>query len=189
MHIATILFIATALAMDAFAVAITAGFQIRDLNFRHIFRLSWHFGLFQAIMPVIGWYSGRAVVTLIEQYDHWIAFGLLFWIGFGMIKGAFDTDEDKKWIDPTRGRRLVMLSIATSIDALAVGFSLAALKVSIILPVIMIGITALAFTCIGLFIGNRFSTSATAGNRAELIGGIVLIAIGIKILFEHKVFS
>ncbi|MBF0412403.1 MAG: manganese efflux pump [Desulfamplus sp.] len=189
MDFITIFLIAIALAMDAFAVAVTAGFQIRQLNIRHFFRLSWHFGLFQAIMPVIGWYSGLTVMKLIDKYDHWIAFILLLWVGFGMIKGAFADEEDKIFIDPTRGRRLVMLSVATSIDALAVGFSLAALKVSIVLPVIVIGIVALTFTCIGLVVGNRFSSSTRTGERAEIIGGVVLICIGIKILYEHQVFN
>ncbi|MBF0378998.1 MAG: manganese efflux pump [Desulfamplus sp.] len=188
MDFTTIFLIAIALAMDAFAVAITTGFQIRELNVRHFFRLSWHFGLFQAIMPVIGWYSGITVVKLIEQYDHWIAFCLLLWVGVGMIKGAFAKDHEKKFIDPTRGKRLIILSIATSIDALAVGFSLAALRVSIVFPVIVIGIVALAFTCIGLFVGNRFNSSTKTGERAEVIGGIVLIGIGLKILYQHHVF-
>lgn len=128
MDFITILFIAIALAMDAFAVAVTAGFQIEQLDIRHFFRLSWHFGLFQAVMPLIGWYSGITVIKIIERYDHWIAFLLLLWVGFGMIKGGLADEDEKKFIDPTRGRRLVMLSVATSIDALAVGFSLAPLK-------------------------------------------------------------
>lgn len=189
MDFITILLIAVALAMDAFAVAVTAGFQIRQLNIRHFFRLSWHFGLFQALMPLIGWYSGVTVVKMVEQYDHWIAFLLLFWVGFGMIKEAFKDENEKIFKDPTRGKRLVMLSIATSIDALAVGFSLATLKVSIVLPVIVIGLIALIFTIIGLIVGNRFSSSTRTGERAEIIGGVVLIGIGIKVLYEHQVFN
>lgn len=189
MDFITILFIAIALAMDAFAVAVTAGFQIEQLDIRHFFRLSWHFGLFQAVMPLIGWYSGITVIKIIERYDHWIAFLLLLWVGFGMIKGGLADEDEKKFIDPTRGRRLVMLSVATSIDALAVGFSLAALKVSIIMPVIVIGVVALIFTAIGLVIGNSLSSSTKTGATAEIIGGVVLIAIGVKILYEHQVFS
>lgn len=189
MDFITIFLIALALAMDAFAVAVTAGFQIEQLNIRHFFRLSWHFGLFQALMPVIGWYSGVTVVSLIEQYDHWIAFLLLLWVGHGMVKEAFTDDSDRRFTDPTRGKRLVILSIATSIDALAVGFSLAALKVSIVMPVVVIGLVALICTGIGLFVGNRFSSSTRTGKRAEVIGGVVLIGIGIKILYEHEVFN
>lgn len=188
MDIITIFFIATALAMDAFAVAVTAGFQIKALNYRHIFRLSWHFGLFQALMPVIGWFSGRMVVSCIEKYDHWIAFFLLLWVGINMIRESFDADADKKRQDPTRGIRLVVLSIATSIDALAVGFSLAALNVPILLPVVIIGCVALLFTWLGLVLGHRFLSSKKFGKKAELLGGAILILIGIKILFEHHVF-
>ena len=188
MSITTIFLIAAALAMDAFAVAVTAGFQIRTLRWRHIFRLSWHFGLFQAVMPVIGWFSGQAVVIYIEKYDHWAAFFLLLWIGANMIRESFNTDTDKKWQDPTRGMRLIVLSIATSIDALVVGFTLAALKVPILLPAVIIGCVALLFTCVGLLLGHRFLSSEKFGEKAELLGGTILILIGIKILFEHQVF-
>ena len=188
MDITTIFFIAAALAMDAFAVAVTAGFQIKALSRRHIFRLSWHFGLFQALMPVIGWFSGRSVAIYIEKYDHWAAFFLLLWIGANMIRESFNTDTDKKWQDPTRGMRLIVLSIATSIDALAVGFTLAALKVPILLPAVIIGCVALLFTCVGLLLGHRFLSSEKFGKKAELLGGTILILIGIKILFEHQVF-
>jgi putative Mn2+ efflux pump MntP len=185
----TLLSLAVALAMDAFAVAVTAGFQIRDLTGRHIFRLSWHFGLFQALMPVIGWWSGRAVMAWIERYDHWAAFGLLAWIGWGMIRESFRHDGARLTIDPTRGRRLIVLSLATSIDALAVGFSLAALNLPILTPVLVIGAVALLFTVAGLILGNRFPGTGRLGKRAETVGGLILIAIGIKILIEHGVFQ
>lgn len=188
MEITTILLVAVALAMDAFAVAVAAGFQLEQLTGRHIFRLSWHFGLFQALMPVIGWFSGRFVVGYIQDYAHWAAFFLLFWIGANMIRESFDKDSDTKTKDPTRGTRLVILSIATSMDALAVGFSLAALKASIVLPVIIIGITALFFTWVGLVLGNRVLSSRRIGKHAELMGGCILVLIGINILHKHNVF-
>ncbi len=188
MNFSTILLLAVALAMDAFAVAVAAGFQLRELNGRHIFRLSWHFGLFQALMPVIGWLSGKAVVSRIEAYDHWAAFILLCWIGANMIRESFDTHTSTPPKDPTRGKRLVLLSVATSMDALAVGFSLAALKVSIVLPVAVIGVVALAFTWAGLVLGNRILSSGKIGKQAELMGGGILILIGVKILHEHNVF-
>lgn len=188
MNFPTLFLLAIALAMDAFAVAVTAGLQIQHLTVRHIFRLSWHFGLFQALMPVIGWLSGRAVVSCIKDYDHWAAFLLLFWIGANMIRESFDSTIDKPLKDPTRGTRLVLLSVATSIDALAVGFSLAALSVSIVLPVTIIGVVALCFTWIGLLLGNRVLSSGKFGKRAELTGGVILILIGINILHEHNVF-
>lgn len=188
MSITTIFLIAAALAMDAFAVAVTAGFQIRTLSWRHIFRLSWHFGLFQAVMPVIGWFSGQAVVIYIEKYDHWAAFFLLLWIGGNMIRESFAADTDKNWKDPTKGMRLVVLSVATSIDALAVGFTLAALNIPILLPAVIIGCVAFLFTCTGLIMGHGFLSSGKFGKKAELLGGTVLILIGIKILSEHNVF-
>ncbi|ACN17102.1 hypothetical protein HRM2_40440 [Desulforapulum autotrophicum HRM2] len=188
MNFSTILLLAVALAMDAFAVAVAAGFQLRELTGRRIFRLSWHFGLFQALMPVIGWLSGKAVVSYIEAYDHWAAFILLCWIGANMIRESFDTSSDTPQKDPTRGARLILLSLATSMDALAVGFSLAALKVSIILPVVVIGVVALVFTWIGLLLGNRMLSSRKVGKQAELMGGGILILIGVKILHEHNVF-
>jgi len=188
MDLPTIFFIAVALAMDAFAVAVTTGFQVKELTGRHIFRLAWHFGLFQAMMPVIGWLSGRAVVSYIENYDHWVAFLLLFWVGANMIRESFTKETDKPFKDPTRGARLILLSIATSIDALAVGFSLAALKVSILLPVVIIGVVALCFTWTGLILGNRILSSEGFGKKAELLGGAILIIIGINILHEHNVF-
>lgn len=189
MEITTILLVAVALAMDAFAVAVAAGFQLKQLTGRHIFRLSWHFGLFQALMPVIGWFAGRVVVGYIQDYAHWAAFLLLFWIGANMIRDSFNSSSDpqtKK--DPTRGARLVILSMATSMDALAVGFSLAALKTSIVLPVVIIGVTALVFTWVGLVLGNRILSSKRFGKHAELMGGCLLILIGINILHEHNVF-
>jgi putative Mn2+ efflux pump MntP len=188
MEITTILLVAVALAMDAFAVAVAAGFQLEQLTGRHIFRLSWHFGLFQALMPVIGWFAGRGVVGYIEDYAHWTAFFLLFWIGANMIRESFGSNSSTQTKDPTRGARLVFLSIATSMDALAVGFSLAALKVSIVLPVVIIGVTALVFTWVGLVLGNRVLSSRRVGKHAELIGGCILILIGINILHEHNVF-
>ncbi|MBW1842568.1 MAG: manganese efflux pump, partial [Deltaproteobacteria bacterium] len=118
--------------MDAFAVSIATGVILKDVSSRQTFRLSWHFGLFQAMMPVIGWAAGMTIRAYIERYDHWVAFGLLTFVGANMIKAAFQDDKgDDKPKDPTRGMTLVMLSVATSIDALAVGLSLSILNVSI----------------------------------------------------------
>ena len=182
--------IAVALAMDAFAVSIATGISLKKVSFRQTFRLSWHFGLFQAMMPIIGWSAGASIRTLIERYDHWIAFGLLTFIGIGMIKDAFVNDKNKKPIkDQTRGWTLVMLSVATSIDALAVGFSISLLNVSIWTPALIIGIVAGSFSVMGLQIGERVGSAKRLSLYAETIGGIVLIAIGMNILYEHGVFS
>jgi putative Mn2+ efflux pump MntP len=180
----TLLGIALGLAMDAFAVAISAGLQLCEVTPRQTFRLAWHFGLFQAFMPIIGWLAGRTLVQYIAPVDHWIAFGLLAFIGGKMVYEALqERGEDAAACDPTKGWRLVMLSIATSIDALAVGLSLAVLGVSIWYPALVIGVVAGALTTLGMELGKRFG--ALLGRRMEIVGGLILIAIGVKILVEH----
>ena len=181
----TLIGIAIGLAMDAFAVSIAAGLTLKTVDARQTFRLAWHFGLFQALMPIIGWLAGLSIEHWIAPVDHWIAFGLLAVIGGKMIYEALkDADDDEvRRGDPTKGWSLVLLSIATSIDALAVGLSLALLGVSIWWPAVVIGLVAGAFTVVGMQLGTRFG--ALLGRRMEVVGGIVLIAIGVKILFEH----
>ena len=186
MQLVNISAIAVALAMDAFAVAIATGINLKDVSFRQAFRLSWHFGLFQALMPIIGWSAGLSIRIYIERYDHWVAFGLLAFIGIKMIREAFQHDKTEKQIkDPTKGMTLVMLSVATSIDALAVGFSISLLNVSIWTPALIIGIVAGMFTIVGLQIGKRIGSAKQLSIYAEIIGGFVLIAIGLNILHEH----
>ncbi len=182
--------IAVALAMDAFAVSIATGVSLKDVSFRQTFRLSWHFGLFQAMMPVIGWSAGLSIRVYIERYDHWVAFVLLAFVGINMIRGAFQQDkgeEQKK--DPTKGVSLVILSVATSIDALAVGLSISILNVSIWTPALIIGIVAGIFSIVGLQIGKRIGSATRLSRYADAIGGIVLLAIGLKILHEHGALS
>jgi len=185
-----ILAIAVALAMDAFAVSIATGVNLKNVDSRQLFRLSWHFGLFQAFMPVIGWSAGLSIRGYIENYDHWIAFGLLVFVGGHMIKEAFQDGKAQKPIkDYTKGMTLVMLSVATSIDALAVGFGLSLLKISIWMPALIIGIVAGTFTLIGMRIGERIGAAKRLSLYAETIGGVVLVFIGLNILYEHGVFS
>ncbi len=186
MTIYSIIALAVALAMDAFAVSIATGAHLKTVNFRQFFRLSWHFGFFQALMPVIGWYSGTTVHEFIEAFDHWIAFGLLVFIGSNMVRGAFsgqDEKYDKK--DPTKGFNLVMLSVATSIDAFAAGLSLSVLNISIILPALFIGITATGFTVFGLYFGSKSIKLLLFKKYAEIFGGLILYVIGIHILYQH----
>ena len=179
----TLLGLALALAMDAFAVALGTGTVLARLTGRHIFRLGFHFGLFQALMPVIGWLAGQTVVQFISAWDHWIAFTLLALIGARMIHEALNDDEKPDDRDPTRGASLVMLSIATSIDALAVGFSLSVIGVSIWFPAFIIGLVAGVLTVVGMLAGRRIGDRW--GSRLEILGGLVLIAIGARILCEH----
>ncbi|MFA5515360.1 MAG: manganese efflux pump MntP family protein [Desulfuromonadales bacterium] len=179
--------IAVALAMDAFAVALAAGLSLDAITGRHLFRLGFHFGLFQAGMPVLGWIAGMTVQRWIAAYDHWIAFVLLALVGGKMIREALHEGEAKAKRDPTRGWTMIMLSIATSIDALAVGLSLAMLEVSIWLPAAVIGLVCGALTVTGMLLGRRAGTEW--GRRVEIFGGVILIAIGGKILLEHTIFQ
>jgi manganese efflux pump family protein len=170
--------------MDAFAVSIGAGLTLKTVDARQTFRLAWHFGLFQAMMPVLGWLAGLSIASWIAPVDHWIAFGLLAVIGAKMIYEALkDADGDAPRSDPTKGWSLVLLSVATSIDALAVGLSLALLNVDIWYPAVVIGLVAGAFTAVGMQLGTRFG--ALLGRRMEVVGGVILIAIGVQILVEH----
>lgn len=179
----TLIGLALALAMDAFAVALGTGAVLSSLTGRHLFRLGFHFGLFQALMPVIGWLAGLTIIQWVEAWDHWIAFSLLAIIGGRMVYEAFSDEEKANDRDPTKGLSLVLLSIATSIDALAVGFSLSVIGVSIWMPALVIGLVAGVLTIVGMLLGGRIGDRW--GTRVEIFGGLVLIAIGIKILIEH----
>ncbi len=180
----TLLGIAVALAMDAFAVALATGLALPLMNGRHLFRLGFHFGLFQALMPVVGWLAGMTIQGWIAAYAHWIAFALLVFVGGKMIREAFaDHDEDDLGRDPTRGWSLILLSVATSIDALAVGLTLALLSVSVWVPSLVIGLTAGVLTVVGMLLGRR--VSGIWGKRVEVFGGLTLCGIGVKILVEH----
>ena len=183
--------IAVALAMDAFAVAIAVGAGLRIISFRQFFRLSWHFGLFQALMPVLGWAAGLTVRKQIEDYDHWIAFALLALVGCHMIREALADQPESapRKRDPTRGLSLIMLSVATSIDAFAVGLSLSLLQLSIGTPAAVIGLVAGLFTLAGMILGSRIGCLARFSHFGEIIGGVVLLLIGFSILWEHGVFN
>ncbi|MBW2636373.1 MAG: manganese efflux pump [Deltaproteobacteria bacterium] len=174
----SVFLIAIGLGMDAFAVAIGTGVTIRKLSFGPVFRLSFHFGFFQFLMPVVGWLAGRTISGYIAGYDHWIAFGLLLFIGCKMIIDSFKKEEIDR-SDPTRGLTLIILSIATSIDALAVGLGLAFLNTGILFPSIVIGIVAFVMMVFARVLGRLL------GRNVEIVGGIILIGIGIKILIEH----
>ncbi len=186
MEMINTLAIAVALAMDAFAVSIAAGVTLKAVSLRQTFRLAWHFGLFQALMPIIGWSAGLTVRSRIEAWDHWIAFALLAFVAQGMLRSAIKGEqEEETYKDPTRGMTLVMLSVATSIDALAVGLSLSMINVSIWTPALIIGIVAGAFTTAGMHLGKAIGGMAKLGRWAELTGGVVLLTIGANILREH----
>lgn len=183
MHWLTLLGIAVGLAMDAFAVAMATGLALGAVTPRHVFRLAFHFGLFQFMMPLVGWVAGAKLAHLIGDYDHWAAFALLAFVGGKMLLEAFDDHGNGSRSDPTRGLMLVTLSVATSLDALAVGLSMALLGVDIWLPSVVIGLVAAALTTVGLGLGNRLGQRW--GFWAEIAGGCVLLGIGIQILVGH----
>jgi putative Mn2+ efflux pump MntP len=177
-----ILLVAISMAMDAFAVCLVAGSRGRTNGPRPAFRLSFHFGLFQFIMPVLGWLAGRTVETLIQNYDHWIAFGLLGFVGLHMIYAAA-RGEDVQSVDPSRGWALVLLSVAVSIDALAVGLSLGVLGIPVWYPAFIIGVVTAFLSLLGLRLGHDFG--GRLGRPVEILGGLVLIGIGLRIVISH----
>ena len=173
--------IAVGLAMDALAVSIAAGLKIRAVTGRHVFRAGFHFGLFQFIMPVIGWLAGSAFAGRVGSYSHGLAFALLSILGGKMLwESRSSSGQTTAAADPTRGWSLITLSIATSLDALAVGVSLALLGVSIWIPSLIIGLVAAGLSAAGVIFGARLG--ARWEQRAEAAGGVILIGIGVKIL-------
>jgi putative Mn2+ efflux pump MntP len=183
MNFFDVLLIALSMSMDAFAVCLGVGTRAQTNSRRPMFRLSFHFGFFQFVMPVIGWFGGMNIVRYISAYDHWVAFALLGFVGGRMIRSGLDASMELTTNDPSRGWSLVMLSLATSIDALAVGFSLGVVGMTIWYPAVVIGIVTGLLSLLGLRLGNRLG--AKFGKRVEIAGGIVLILIGLRILITH----
>ncbi|HPO17325.1 MAG TPA: manganese efflux pump MntP family protein [Candidatus Hydrogenedentes bacterium] len=179
-----VIVVAIVLSMDAFAAAIATSSVLGKVSGRQLFRLSFHFGLFQAGMPVLGWLAGTTIVHWVERWDHWVAFGLLAFVGCKAIIGAFSREDGAHTTaDATRGMTLIILSVATSIDAFAVGLSFAMLDVNIWFPCICIGIITGIITLFGMLMGGRLGERF--GRRVEILGGLVLIGIGVKILLQH----
>lgn len=186
MDILSIILIAIGLSMDSFAVSVTNGLTIRDLNVKRVLTISFSLAIFQALMPLVGWLAGIGVEEYIKEYDHWIAFALLAFIGIKMIYEGFQKDEDAKDAE-LKILRLIGQSFATSIDAFAVGISFAFLNLSIATPVFIIGIVTFIASIIGLQLGKYFGKKI--GKSLEVFGGIVLLGIGFKILIEHLYFQ
>jgi len=180
----SVFFIALGLSADCFAVALSAGITITEHTFARIFRLSFSFGFFQAMMLVLGWLAGRTIVDFIADYDHWVAFALLAFISGRMFWEAFHPEHSRdREIDITRGLLLLTSSVATSIDALAVGLSFAFLEVNMGLASPTVGVVAFAVTALGFILGKR--VSKLMGKRAEVLGAIILLAIAFRILLSH----
>ncbi|MDY0275519.1 MAG: manganese efflux pump MntP family protein [Desulfomicrobium sp.] len=179
-----ILFLAIALAMDAFAVALGTGLALQEVSRRQNFRLSWHFGFFQGLMTILGWLGGQTLHNCFLRFGPWIACGLLFYIGGRMLWESFLGCEQGTAQDPTTGKRLIMLSVATSIDALAVGLTLAILHIPVWGPACIIALVASLFTTTGLYLGRSIGHRACLAPRAEALGGLILLGIGIKIVWQ-----
>ena len=170
--------------MDAFAVSLGSGVKIGP-GPRPVFRLAFHFGLFQTLLPIIGWLFGNTIEPYVRGFDHWVAFGLLAFVGLRMIRSGLSKGEEENPKDPSRGWTMVMLSIAVSIDALAVGLSLGVIGVTIWTPAIVIGLVTGILSVLGLRMGN--GVGKRYGKPVEVLGGLVLIGIGVRILMSHLV--
>ena len=187
MDIFSLFMISIGLAMDAFAVSVTNGISVSRFNTKDAFKMSTYFGFFQFLMPLIGYALGISISGYIKSFDHWIAFFLLCAIGINMIKESFDKDCEKDIKKQLTNKLLFLQAIATSIDALAVGISLALLDINIIFSSCVIGIVAFVFSFVGGKLGKKMSCFLKS--KAELAGGIILILLGLKILIEHLFLS
>lgn len=186
MSFLTSLLIAIGLAMDAFAVSIGAGTGGQVTDLRSKLRLAFHFGLFQAGMTLIGWLAGTSIQRWIVGIDHWVAFGLLTYVGVNMIRSGLGKDIEAKRSNPSKGATMVFLSVATSIDALAVGISLAMLSIPALYPSAVIGLVTFGLSSVGLMAGNKLGEKF--GKRMEVLGGVILIGIGLRVLIGDLFF-
>ena len=183
MSLIEIILLGISLSMDAFAVSIATGISLKDLRFRHAAKVGLFFGGFQFLMPVLGYWAGSQVSSYLESFDHWIAFGLLAIIGGKMLIESIRPNEKEEYVDPTATGKLFILAIATSIDALAVGVSLALIGANIWYCSTLIGLITFSLSAVGVMMGKKMGEKCQKG--AGIVGGIVLILIGVKILLEH----
>ena len=185
MDLLEIIIIAIGLSMDAFAVSITLGLSVEKLKIKEVLIPGIYFGFFQALMPFIGYFSGIHFANKIQEFDHWVAFVLLGFIGGKMLKDSFSKDEAKVNKNPFLFKTMLLLAIATSIDALAVGITFAFFEINIFRAIIIIGLSTFCISVIGVRIGNAFG--AKFKSKAEFFGGIILVVLGLKILIEHLI--
>lgn len=183
MELLTIILISLGLAMDALAVSLCIGTAGQIESLRGKIRLAAHFGIFQSGMTALGWLAGDTIVRYVRDFDHWIAFGLLAYVGVNLIRSGLDRERRAFQQDPSTGKVLVILSFATSIDAFAVGLTIALLHVTVFLSVAMIGIVALLLSAVGLFAGARLGE--LFGKRMEVLGGVILLGIGVRVVVTH----
>ncbi len=185
MELLSIITIAVGLAMDTFAVSIVTGAAYKQLHIRHTLRMAGLFGGFQAFMPVVGYLAGLTVKQYVSNYDHWVAFGILAAVGLKMIYESFKIKEERKTPNPANLMVVLALAVATSIDALAVGITISLITHAIALAVIIIGAVTFGLSFAGVYIGKKFGHFFEGG--IEIIGGIVLIGLGLKIVIQHAV--
>ncbi len=183
MEILTVLFLAIGLSFDSFAVSVCSGLNLPHIRFFQATKIAIFLAIFQAFMPLVGWLVGNSIKSLIEPVDHWIAFGLLSLIGGKMIIESFISTEEREIKNPLHIRVILLLSLATSIDALAVGFSFATLLEKILLAVFIIGAVTFLASMLGILLGKK--TGPKINKYAEILGGLILIIIGSKILIQH----
>jgi len=193
MNLLDICLLAIALAMDCFAVSIVSGIIMRNEGIKWksdvlLYRMAFLFGFFQAAMPLIGWFCVSRFQEQIEAYDHWIAFGMLLLIGGNMIRESFSPEEEQHF-NPRRLRTQLLLAVATSIDALAVGISFACTGYNYLsqlaVPLLIIGLFSFLFCIVGVYLGSHFGRVIARRLKPELLGGVILIMIGVKILVSH----
>ena len=189
MEIVELILLALALAMDCFAVSVVSGVIVRKNKPSLIVRIAFLFGLFQALMPLIGWFLTSRFQSVLESVDHWVAFAMLAFIGGKMILDSFKGEEEDKSIDPNNFKTDILLAIATSIDALAVGISFACTGYDSIgslgIPMLLIGVVSFVMSVAGYLLGSRYGEIVNKIAHPELVGGVILIGIGVKILIEH----
>jgi putative Mn2+ efflux pump MntP len=179
----SLLLIALSMAMDAFAVSLSIGTTRHASTPRSVFRLSFHFGLFQFLMPILGWLAGSTFASFISQIDHWIAFALLAFVGGRMVHAGLDPTQSSFSGDPSRGSTLMILCVATSLDAFSIGLTFAMLGVRVLYPSLVIGVVTAALSLIGLLAGHTLGNKF--GKRMEIVGGLILIGIGLRLLAAH----
>ncbi|WP_297215831.1 manganese efflux pump MntP family protein [uncultured Desulfovibrio sp.] len=198
MSFLTVFLLAVALSLDAFTVAVASGCALRDVQMRHYLRVGGAFGFFQFAMPVLGWMLGQSVHQYIAAWDHWVAFVLLAWVGGNMLYGAWkdfrhgDTDAEDchgDGSDPTAWRNLLVLGVATSIDALAVGLTFAMTDTPVLWPSLVIGGVCFVISAVGLHLGRLLAGLAVLQRWAGLLGGLVLLGIGLRVLWQDGVFG
>ena len=184
MELITLILLSVGLSVDSFAVSVSSGVIISEITFRKATRIAFSLAIFQAVMPLIGWFIGKRIESMVESFDHWLAFGLLAIIGGKMILESLKTHKDTaRKSNPLELKVLLGMSLATSIDALVVGISFGFIQVDLWFASIIIGFTTFVFSMLGILFGKKIG--GRFGEKMEIIGGIVLILIGLKILLEH----